>query len=69
MKNIPRHLFNVEHTSNTQNHAIDNLSEAAIFKVQDLSKNYTCLLPKDIMSIHWTKKQVTMFLPLSLFIR
>ena len=38
-------MKNIEYTSNTYNHAINKLNETAIINVQDISENYTCLLP------------------------
>ena len=37
------------------------LPDGTIIKIQDFSENYTCLLPSEITSIHWTQKQVTVF--------
>ena len=29
--------------------------------VQDLSENYTCLVPDEVQSLHWSQTQVTLF--------
>ena len=61
MKNFPQHRYIVNHTSNTYDQAINALSEGTIVKIQDFSENYTCLLPNEIMSIHWTQEQATVY--------
>ena len=35
-------------------------------KIQDFSENYTCLLPKEIQSLHWTQSQCTVYLVVAL---
>ena len=30
-------------------------------KIQDFSENYTCLLPQEIQSLHWTQDQCTVY--------
>ena len=35
-------------------------------KIQDFSENYTCLLPKEIQSLHWTQYQCTVYLVVAL---
>ena len=37
------------------------MSDKKIIKIQDFSGNYTCLLPEEIMSIHWTQEQATVY--------
>ena len=61
MKNFQQQRYNVNHTSNTYDQAINALSEGTIVKTQDFSENYTCLLPSEIMSIHWTQEQATVY--------
>ena len=31
-----------------------------ILKIYDFSENYTCLIPNEIQSLHWTQKQATL---------
>lgn len=61
IKNFPRHWYKGEHISNIYDHTIDKLSETVILKGQLFSEIYTCPLPEEIMSIHWTQEQVTVF--------
>ena len=35
------------------------MTNSTIVKIQNFSENYTCLLPEEIMSIHWTQEQAT----------
>ena len=37
------------------------MTNSTIVKIQDFSENYTCLLPEEIMSIHWTQEQATVY--------
>ena len=37
------------------------MSEYTIKKIQGFSENYTCLLPNEIMSIHWIQEQATVY--------
>ena len=37
------------------------MTNITIVKIQDFSENYTCLLPEEIMSIHWTQEQATVY--------
>ena len=32
-----------------------------MIKVQDFSENYTCLVPDEVQSLHWSQTQVTLF--------
>ena len=41
--------------------AVEGLQEGQISKVQDFSKNYTCLVPDEVQSLHWTQTQSTLF--------
>ena len=61
LQNFPRHRHNVTHTRKIYDQVIDALSDGTIIKIQDFSENYTCLLPNEIMSIHWTQEQATVF--------
>ena len=61
MINFPQHCYNVTHTSNTYVQVINDLSEGTIIKIQHFSENYTWLLLNEIMSIHWTQEQVTVY--------
>ena len=61
LQNFPRHRHNVTHTRKIYDQVIDALSDGTIIKIQDFSENYTCLLPNEIVSIHWTQEQATVF--------
>ena len=62
MSDFPRHRFNMQHTQYVWEQLEDNLEEGGtIVKIQDFSENYTCLLPEEAQSIHWTQHQVTVF--------
>ena len=54
LKGFACHRFNVSHTNHTFDQAVAGMSDKTIIKIQDFSENYTCLLPEEIMSIHWT---------------
>lgn len=41
--------------------AINALSEGTIIKIQDFSENFTWLLPNEIVAIHWTQEQATVY--------
>ena len=60
LQNFPRHRY-VTHTTKTYDQATDAFSVGTIIKIQDLSENCPCLLPNEIMSIHWTQEQATVF--------
>ena len=38
------------------------MTNSTIVKIQDFTENYSCLLPEEIMSIHWTQEQVIVYL-------
>lgn len=61
LKGFACHRFNVSHTNRTYDQAIAGMSDKTIIKIQDFSENYTCLLPDEIMSIHWTQEQATVY--------
>ena len=61
LKGFPQHRYNVCHTSNTYDQVINGIDEKSIIKIQDFSENYACLLPEEIMLIHWTQEQATLF--------
>ena len=43
LKDFPCHRFTINHT------------ESKVIKIQDFSENYTCLLPNEVQSMHWTQ--------------
>ena len=47
--------FNVSHTNHTFDQAVAGMPDKTIIKIQDFSVNYNCLLPEEIMPIHWTQ--------------
>ena len=53
LNGFPLHRFNVYHTKEQIENLLENLKPNEIVKFQDFSQNYTCLLPEEIMSIHW----------------
>ena len=55
LKGFACHWFNV-HANHTFDQAVAGMSDKAIIKIQDFSENYICLLPEEIMSIHWTQR-------------
>ena len=55
------HRFNVKHTKDQLSHIIENLAENEVLLIQDFSENYSCLLPVEPMSIHWTTEQATVY--------
>ena len=61
LKGFACYQFNVSHTNHTFDQAVAGMSDKTIIKIQDFSKNYTCLLPEEIMSIHWTQEQATVY--------
>ena len=58
---LPCHRFSVNHTSKTYDQVIAGMANSAIVEIQDFSENYTCLLPEEIISIHWTQEQATVY--------
>ena len=54
-----RHRLNVNHTRSVWNQVEKFLENNAVVKIQDFSENYTCLLPKDVQSLHWNQEQCT----------
>ena len=60
LKGFLCHWCNVSHTNHTFDQAVVGISDKTI-KIQDFSENYTCLLPEEIMSIHLTQKQATVY--------
>ena len=61
IRNFPRHCYNVTHIANTYNQFIEYLTESMILKMQDFSENYTCLVPHEIQSLHWTQEQAALY--------
>ena len=37
------------------------MTNDTVVKIQDFSENYTCLLPEEIMSVHWTQEQAIVY--------
>ena len=58
---FPRHRFNVNHTRTVWNQVKEFLENDAVVKIQDSPENYTCLLPKEVQSLHWNQKQCTVY--------
>ena len=42
-------------------HNKENITGEHIIKVQNFSQNYTCLLPDEIQSLHWTQQTATVY--------
>ena len=61
LKGFACHRFNASHTNHTFDQAVAGMSDKTIIKIQDFSENYTCLLPEEIMSIHWTQEKATVY--------
>ena len=61
LNDFPRHRFNVQHTSEVYDELVSNLDDHTIVKVHDFSENYTCLLPDEIQSLHWTQDTATVY--------
>ena len=61
LEKFPAHRFNVQHTAKTYDNIIANLDEHSILKIRDFSENYTCLLPEEIQSVHWTQDTATLY--------
>ena len=40
---------------------MSSLDENTIIKIHDFSENYTCLLPDEIQSLHWTQETATVY--------
>ena len=60
LKDFPRHGFNASYAK-AWNQVYANLKENSIVKIEDFSENYTCLLPHEIQSLHWTQNQYTVY--------
>ena len=60
MQGFARHRFNHFHTK-MYKMAVEGLQEGQIIKVQDFSENYTCFVPDEVQSLHWTQTQATLF--------
>ena len=58
---FPRHRFNVAHTSEIYDEIVSQLDDETILKIHDFSENYTCLLPEEIQSLHWTQETATVY--------
>ena len=61
LNKFPMHRFNVQQTAKTYEKIISNLDEHSILKIHDFSENYTCLLPEEIQSLHWTQETATVY--------
>ena len=61
MVDFPRHIFNHYHTKEVFRSTKEGLIEGQILKIQDFSENYTCLVPDEIQSLHWTQTQATLY--------
>ena len=61
LNGFPLHRFNVYHTKEQIENLLENLKPNEIVKFQDFSQNYTCLLPEEIMSIHWVQQTATLY--------
>ena len=61
MEKFPMHRFSVQNTAKTFDSLVDNLDENSILKIHDFSENYTCLLPEEIQSLHWTQEMATVY--------
>ena len=61
LKRFACHRFNVSHANHTFDQAVACMLDKKIIKIQDFSENYTCLLPEEIISIHWTQEQATVY--------
>ena len=61
MEGFPQHRFNVQHTAKTYDQLVFNLNENNLLKIHDFSENYTCLLPIEIQSLHWTQQTATVY--------
>ena len=55
------HRFNVVHTKNMLQYLYSTLKEDEIVLIQDFSENYTCLLPNEPQSVHWTQETATIY--------
>ena len=58
---FPRHRYNNAYTKEVYKQAINNVCPGQMIKVEDFSKNYTCLVPDELQSLHWSQTQVTLF--------
>ena len=54
LRKFALHRSNVQQTTKTYDNILANLDQYSILKTHDFSENYTCLLPEEIQSIHWT---------------
>ncbi len=61
LNKFPMHRFNVQQTAETYEKFISNLKENSIQKIHDFQENYTCLLPEEIQSLHWTQETATVY--------
>ena len=61
MIDFPRHRFNHYHTKEVFSKCKSNLQHDQILKVQDFSENYTCLVPDEVQSLHWSQTQATLY--------
>ena len=51
----------INHTKEVFNKCKQNLCNCQILKVQDFSENYTCLVPDEVQSLHWSQTQATLY--------
>ena len=61
MYDFCRHRFNNYHTKEVFNKCKQNFCSCQILKVQGFSKNYTCLVPDKVQSLHWSQTQATLY--------
>ena len=61
MYGFPRHRFNNYHTKEIFDKCKQNLCNGQILKVQDFSKNYTCLVRDEVRSLHRSQTQATLY--------
>ena len=61
LKKFALHRFNVQQTTKIYDNILANLDQYSILKIHGFSENYTCLLPEEIQSIHWTQETVTIY--------
>jgi len=51
----------VQHTAKAYDDIIESLDNHTILKIHDFSENYTCLLPEEIQSLHWTQETAVVY--------
>ena len=61
MQDLAQHHFKHFHKMEVYKMAVEGLQEGQMTKVQEFSENYTCLVPDEVQSLHWTQTQATLF--------